>query len=101
MTCAKRRVQCVIVTEDGKSFVGENDCSNPQNICPRAPGEDYTKCRTICQQTGHAEVNALRAAGPEARGALAVLIGHSHYCAACQIELFRAGVTALTIKGAA
>lgn len=95
MTCAKQRVRCVLTTPDGQTFEGTNDCANPQRVCPRTPGEDYTKCRTVCRQHGHAETDALNAAGDRAIGATAQLVGHSYYCAECQHALFAAGVTAL------
>ena len=60
--CAKRRVSCTIIDRGGRVFTGENDCANPQAVCPRAPGEGYEKCRSICQQAGHAEIMALEAA---------------------------------------
>jgi len=61
-------------------------------------GEDYTKCRTVCRQHGHAEQVAVRLAGPLARGAHAYLDGHTYACQACQEALFGAGVAALTIN---
>lgn len=95
MTCAKREVTCYIVTPDGRQFMGTNGCDEPQDICPRRPSEGYEKCRTICKQPGHAEEIALGAAGSDACGATAYLEGIGHYCKACQIMLFRAGVVAL------
>ena len=100
--CAKTRVFCEITAPTGERFVGENWCVNPQPICPRAPGEDYTKCSTVCQQEGHAEVVAVRLAGPLAAGATAVLRGHTYACMACQHALFGAGVRWLVVdRGAA
>ncbi|MEN9316084.1 MAG: hypothetical protein RIS35_2477 [Pseudomonadota bacterium] len=95
MTCAKKRVVVYLYSKDGRVFVGENDCANPQPVCPREPGEGYDKCRTICRQTGHAETNALHQAGDAARGATALLVGHHHYCRECQRALFDAGVSSL------
>ena len=92
MTCAKKQVLCIIVSPTGERFVGENSCRNPKAECPRQPGEDYTKCITICEQEGHAETIALDKAGPHAQGATVYLVGHSHYCRNCQIDLFNAGV---------
>lgn len=90
--CAKARVTCTLTLPDGGTVVGENWCANPQPVCPRLPGEDYTKCETICQQEGHAEQVAVRLAGPRAVGAVAVLRGHGYACRACQEALFGAGV---------
>jgi hypothetical protein len=92
--CAKTIVRCTLVTPAGEHIIGENWCANPQPVCPRAPGEDYTKCTTICQQEGHAEVVAVRIAGPKARGARAYLSGHTYACMACQHAMFGAGVVA-------
>lgn len=97
MTCAKATVRCTIVAPNGDHFVGENSCANPQPVCPRKPGEDYTKCTTICRQDGHAEIVALRLAGPAAFGARAFLEQHSYACRNCQEALFRAGVDALSL----
>lgn len=95
MSCAKRQVTCIIVDGKGTAYIGRNDCKNPQESCPRFPGEGYEKCRTICHQEDHAEIMALKAAGPAANGAVAHLYGISHYCEACQKSLFAAGVIAL------
>lgn len=93
--CAKLRTRCTIVTPDGEHFVGENWCNNPMPTCPRRPGEDYTKCKTACQQFGHAEVMAAFLADKKCIGATAFLEGHTYYCQNCQETLFDAGVTAL------
>jgi pyrimidine deaminase RibD-like protein len=72
--------------------MGENDCANPQTTCPREPGEGYEKCKTVCQQAGHAEIEALRAAGAEAEGAVADLHGHYWMCEPCGRAMREAGV---------
>ena len=92
MSCAKRQVTCVIVTPWGKAYFGSNDCLNPQDSCPRLLGENYDKCKSICQQTNHAEINALKSAGADAMGSTAYLVGHYHFCQACQNALFAAGI---------
>jgi deoxycytidylate deaminase len=98
MTCAKVTVTCVITATDGERFVGTNACANPQPKCPRSPGESYEKCVSICQQQGHAEVQALRAAGSKAQGATAELYGHTYACQSCQESLFVAGVLWLGVR---
>lgn len=95
MTCAKKIVTCVILTEDYDAFIGRNDCNNAQAKCPRLPGECYMKCRTICDQPAHAEIIALEKAGVKAQGATAFLHGIDHYCKDCQQALVKAGVTTL------
>lgn len=85
--CAKQRVIATVVTIDGERFVGENDCENPQDVCPRAgmaTGEGYHLCHEICRQTGHAEINALKAAAGKASGATIYIEGHTYACAACK-----------------
>ena len=95
--CAKARVTCKLITLDGGVFLGENDCANPQPVCPRAPNEDYLKCVVVCKQSGHAEIMALQAAGDKAKGAIAHIRGIKHVCKPCQERLFEAGVDSITI----
>jgi len=90
--CAKRRVVCTIYDIDGDKHVGTNDCANAQPVCPRAPGEGYEKCKSVCQQGGHAEIEAIRVAGDKARFASAVLVGHYWMCEECGAALRKAGV---------
>jgi hypothetical protein len=95
--CAKTVVRCTLITKSGERIIGENRCLNPQTVCPRLPGEDYTKCVTVCKQIGHAEQVAVLLAGPKARGAEAFLEGHTYACQDCQRALTEAGVASLTI----
>jgi hypothetical protein len=90
--CAKQTVRCVILTGDGQRFEGTNACANPQPSCPRAPGEGYEKCTSICQQRGHAEIQALAAAGERAKNAKAFLFGHYYVCEPCAAAFKQAGV---------
>jgi deoxycytidylate deaminase len=96
--CAKTTGTCVITSPRGRVFVGTNACESPQPTCPRAPGEDYTKCKTICRQGGHAEVQALALAGEGARGGLAVITGHTYACQSCQEALFGAGIRWISVR---
>lgn len=101
MTCAKTVVKCEIVCLNGKSYFGYNDCANEQKVCPRGPGEGYEKCKSICQQQGHAEEMAILNAlgyGADLRGATAIISGIGHYCKDCQLKLFAAGVENLKVK---
>jgi len=95
--CAKVTVTCTIVATNGERFVGTNRCANPQAVCPRVYGDDYTKCTTICQQEGHAEQVAVRLAGDKAVGARAYLEGHTYACMTCQHLMFGAGVISFGI----
>lgn len=97
MTCAKKIVRCIIVAESGDVFYGDNSCDTPQVSCPRSKDEDYTKCKTICNQPGHAEEMALRAAGNHnLKGAIAYMQGTTHFCENCQKQLFDAGIKFLS-----
>lgn len=96
--CAKQTVRCVLLTKGGERIEGTNACANPQAVCPRLPGEGYEKCTTICQQQGHAEVQAVRAAGEKARGAKAFLFGHYYCCESCASTLRAAGVRSFEVE---
>jgi hypothetical protein len=102
--CAKRRITCDLMTAEGPTFHGTNDCDNAQEICPRAPGEGYEKCASICQQGAHAEIDALNAAlrcGYEAKDAVAIIQGHYYICEPCGRALRDAGVRMVKIVLAA
>lgn len=96
MTCAKKRVRCIIVTADNDTFEGWNDCMLSQLSCPRLPGEDYAKCKFICNQEGHAEIMALKeaqAANADLKYATAIINGINRVCKECADKLTRAGIT--------
>lgn len=100
MTCAKKIVICTITTQHSIVYA-QNDCNNPQAKCPRLPGEDYTKCKTICDQPGHAEIQALDKAkmmGFDMTGSLAIISGISYVCKVCANALFAAGVQEIRIR---
>lgn len=88
--CAKTTVKCTIISPSG-SWTGTNACRNPQPTCPRGPGEGYEKCKSICDQIGHAEIVALQAAGESARGGVA-WVEYFYVCGSCQKALDEAGV---------
>jgi deoxycytidylate deaminase len=80
---------------------GCNDCDNPQPTCPRSETDDYSKCVTVCEQQGHAEIQALRRAqrmGIDLRGATAYIYGHYWMCQDCGKALRDAGVTKIVIE---
>ena len=82
--CAKQTVLAVLFTPDGDQFISSNYCLNPQASCPRTGGEGYEKCKTICQQPGHAEANAIRMAGDRANGGTCLVFGHRQVCDSCR-----------------
>lgn len=96
MTCAKRQVKAVLVGYSGRTYTGTNDCANPQDVCPREPGEDYEKCRSVCGQVGHAEIDALLQAGPDARGGI-MRVDHTYACDECIEAMKAAGVARLVV----
>lgn len=92
--CAKRRTQAKLTTLDGEVFVAENVCLTPQDVCPRKIGEGYEKCKTICNQVGHAEALAIQAAGPKAAGAHIDVL-HHYACDVCLQKMRDAGVMSI------
>jgi deoxycytidylate deaminase len=99
MTCAKAQVSCTIISANGVEYTGTNACRNPQEVCPRAPGEDYAKCSSICDQIGHAEIVALNLAGHAARGGKAIVRGNTYACRPCQEALYAAGIEWISVRG--
>ena len=95
--CVKATVKCTIVSQDGQIFVGTNYCNNAQSTCPRSVGEGYEKCKSVCNQDGHAEAVAVQLAGTAAIGAIAYLTGHTYACRDCQERLFNAGIKFLSV----
>ena len=48
--CVKQSVTAVIKSVKGELYIGQNNCNNPQEICPRVgmkTGEGYNLCKTI------------------------------------------------------
>ena len=98
--CAKQVVRATIITPDGERFYGENDCLNAQQVCPRADmpsGVGYELCETVCRQTAHAEINALRAADSKAVGATLYLEGHTYICSHCMNACVNRGIVRTVI----
>lgn len=103
--CAKRMVTCVLIPAGPRLpafyIIGDNDCENAQQVCPRTEGEGYDKCRSICGQVGHAEMVALqkaKAAGVDLNGATAVVTGHHWICEPCGRALMEARVKTVRIE---
>ena len=99
--CAKQTVVATIVTKRGDSYSSTNYCFNPQDTCPRADlptGVGYDKCKDICQQTEHAEVNVVRnLPGDLLADATLYLQGHTYACDNCQSVALEAGVEEIII----
>jgi len=98
--CAKQTTIAVIA-KDGKYWVGVNSCVNPQESCPRGDmpsGRGYELCDDICKQTGHAETNAIKAAGKKnCKDAILYLFGHDRVCNDCALAALKAGIKKLFI----
>lgn len=95
MTCVKQTVTATIVATNSRCYVATNHCLNPQTTCPRAglpTGQGYELCKSICQQPGHAEINALELAGSAAVGATMYLEGHTYACEPCKTAARNAGI---------
>lgn len=94
--CVKQVVTAILVTVNGEVFIGTNDCEIPQTVCPRQhmkTGEGYELCVSVCRQTGHAEINALKFAGNKASGSTIYLQGHTYACEPCKQAAANAGAT--------
>jgi deoxycytidylate deaminase len=96
--CAKRRTQAILTGRSGAIYIAENSCLNPQPVCPRLPGEGYEKCKTVCQQVEHAEIQVLAAAGDDAREG-AMTVTHWYACPRCEAACGAAGVKSVTCIG--
>jgi len=99
--CAKQTVECIIIDNNGQQFYGSNACLNPQKTCPREPGEGYEKCKSICDQLGHAEEMALwDAQSNEAVlvDASAIVTGHTYACKDCQELLYSNGIRWISVQ---
>ena len=83
--CA-RQTTIAIIVNNGKHWIGTNNCESPQESCPRKDlptGVGYELCKNICRQPGHAEENACKIAGKNAEGGILFLLGHTSCCDNC------------------
>lgn len=96
--CARKVVTATIITPSGRRFVGTNHCNNAQAVCPRGDmptGVGYEMCRDICQQPGHAEMQALVNAaleGEAVAGGVIYIEGHTYACNSCLKTLAEAWI---------
>lgn len=99
--CQKQTVVAFLVSADGKRlYIGTNWCETPvePGQCPRvlqgmASGEGYHLCKEVCHQFAHAEVDALRQAGKDAKGSIVYVVGHTRICEGCENEMEFCGVS--------
>lgn len=92
--CAKQTT-IAIIENDGDYFIGTNWCHNPQTECPRGDmgsGKGYDLCEVICEQEGHAEINAIKTANGNTKGGTMFLIGHYYMCDDCKKACEEAGI---------
>ncbi len=102
MTCAKQTVTATVKCEDGSEYTSTNWCRKPQEKCPRdergyKTGEGYHLCDEVCQQTNHAEVNAINLAGERCKGAVIYLSGHTYACDSCKDKADKAGIREIIV----
>ncbi|MRR06065.1 MAG: hypothetical protein EG828_03835 [Deltaproteobacteria bacterium] len=95
--CRGKHVVAILLTVAGGLFAGTNGIAVPQEECPRKArgcrrGEGWDLCREICGQSGHAEANAIRAAGARAIGGTLLLFGHDTVCEDCVTLMRQAGI---------
>lgn len=99
--CLKADVMAMIVDHVGQVATGTNEIQNEfVKKCPRELGEDYTKCKTICQQESHAEIAAIKKAkerGLILEGSKLYLTGHNKPCYNCRKACEKEGITIITM----
>lgn len=93
--CVKDVVKAILVAKNGMRFIGTNYCVTPQTVCPRVTagfkaGEGYHLCKSVCNQPGHAEENAIRSAGPLAKGSK-IYVEYKWVCDNCKRIAYEAG----------
>jgi deoxycytidylate deaminase len=98
--CVKQVVTATIVAPNGDRWIATNYCQTPQTTCARAgmpTGVGYGLCWSACRQPGHAEINALAAAGGGALGATLYVEGPTYACDSCARAAAAAGIVAVII----
>ncbi len=98
--CAKQTVTATVVALDGRQFQATNHCMSPKPTCAREgmkTGEGYDLCVSVCRQPAHAEINAIRLAGEDARGGSLYLEGHTYACDDCRMAAAKAGISLVFI----
>lgn len=93
--CVKQTVVALVRGRSGTRYVATNYTLNPQSVCPRADmptGVGYHLCKEVCNQPAHAEIDALRLAGDDAKGATMLIHGHTYACDHCKRKADEAGI---------
>ena len=97
--CPKRHVVAKVEAIEGNTFYGTNAIRNDSiTECPRLGGEGYEKCKQICGQKAHAEIDALEKAGREAIGGTLTITGHIRICDECLVAAVNAGIDRIIIE---
>lgn len=98
--CRKKDVWAVLKIKKWlrkpKFFYGTNEVGRESSACPKTwDGEPYDICSTECafDQSNHAEIQALKKAGKQAKGGTMYIIGQNRVCDSCLMAMKRAGVT--------
>ena len=97
--CAKQTT-IAIIENHGQYWIGTNYCDDAQEDCPRtglATGEGYILCKSVCEQYAHAEEDACRKAGVNAKGGTLYLIGHTYCCEPCKAIMESYGISEVII----
>jgi deoxycytidylate deaminase len=98
-TCRKRSIVCVLYDAANEVVsVGRNQCSPPEDGCPRlgvtSQKQSYTNnCNPI-----HAEEDALRNLPSNAIPIKAVVYGHDFVCSSCEHQLRQHGISDISIQ---
>lgn len=94
--CPRQAVYAVLVALSGKHYFGANWIENDGiTVCPRQKGEDYTKCKTECNQPFHAEMSAIWHcvdAGDDPVGGEVYITGHKGCCRGCRAGMTKEGI---------
>jgi len=93
--CTKRTVVCII-KKGNRFWYGTNKTEIQAEVCPKTwEGEPFDVCDKTCGKVVHAEAEALKKAGKNAKGATLYLIGHSFLCPDCGKLAEKAGIKRL------
>ena len=98
--CADKSVTACIKTESGVMYWGMNLQRVAVDFCPRAVGDGYELCQSICKQVSHAEIAAIKK-WREAGAVLPAVIyvsGANKICSDCMAAIVEVGLTLELLK---